>query len=141
MADFEPKTWVVARDTPTLLGVGRVIDTPSYSSPRLTWAEFGPRGSKTTSAFEPGELMPYGEWIATHNHQTPRVGIIYDKVVMPDTDMPCTHIDIPGPRQPHMAVSLDRLREMIDQEEFTETHRIGRSRHEQATDDQGCARA
>jgi hypothetical protein len=53
MADFEPGTEVVVKATPTLLGVGKVIPTPSFSNPRFTWAKFA---QGTECAFEPGEL-------------------------------------------------------------------------------------
>lgn len=131
MADFEPKTWVVIREMPSLLGVGRVTETPSYSSPRLTWVEFGRGEGKTLSAFEPGELMPLSEWVSAHDHHQSQVGRIYTKAIMPEIDMPCTHINgIPHPRAERLAVSIERLREMIDQEQFTETARMGATRHE-----------
>jgi hypothetical protein len=132
MADFEPRTWVVARDTPTLLGVGQVIETPGYSAARLTWAEFHRNSDKRViSAFEPGELMSFSEWVASHNHHKPQVGRIFLKTVMPEIEMPCTHMGgIPAQRR--TPISLERLQEMISQEQFTETQRIGRSRNEQA---------
>lgn len=131
MADFKPRTWVVIRDMPSLLGVGRVTETPTYSAVRLTWVEFGYGVNKTTSAFEPGELMTLSEWITDHDHHLPQVGRIYNRAVMPEIDMPCTHIDgIPAQRSERLAVSIERLHEMINQERFTETARVGAERHE-----------
>lgn len=131
MADYAPKTWVVIREMPTLLGVGRVVETPTYSSSRLTWVEFGKGETKTISAFEPGELQLFGDWVKAHSHHKPQVGRIYNTAIMPSTEMPCLHIDgIPHPRSERLAVSIERLREMIDQEQFTETARVGAKRHE-----------
>lgn len=62
MADFKPGTQVVVREMPSLLGKGWVIDTPSYSTERLTWAQF--KGG-TIAAFEPGELQLLTEWLKT----------------------------------------------------------------------------
>ncbi len=65
MADFKPGIRVVVKTQPTLLGVGKVIETPSYSAtPGLTWARF--RGG-TISAFEPGELLQLTHYIRQHH--------------------------------------------------------------------------
>jgi hypothetical protein len=52
---------VVTKQSPALLGVGRVIPTPKYSSPRLIWAKFS---GDTEAAFEPGELELIQTYIA-----------------------------------------------------------------------------
>lgn len=68
MADFEPGTRVVVKEMPTLLGVGKVIETPAYSQERLTWAKF--KGG-TEAAFEPGELQLLKDYIDTHHAPDP----------------------------------------------------------------------
>lgn len=64
MADFEPGTSVVVKATPTLLGIGEVTPTPSFSNSRFTWAKF--KGG-TEAAFEPGELEALDIWLGSES--------------------------------------------------------------------------
>ena len=77
MADekFQVGERVVIRATPTLLGVGKIITRPTYSSERLTWAKFK---SGTISAFEPGELERLADYIDRHHAE--------DNWRLPDSD-------------------------------------------------------
>lgn len=85
MADFELDTRVVVKEMPTLLGVGRVIETPAYSAtPGLTWARF--KGG-TIAAFTPGELQKLSEWIVQHHSPSVTGRLVHHEPPKPQSVM------------------------------------------------------
>ena len=97
MADFEPGTSVVVKDTPTLLGIGQVIPTPGYSDKRLTWAKF-PGG--TEAAFEPGELEQVFAELSlgpTQSEMTVKLSTLGVNGVMSVPELHEAIMSLPGP--------------------------------------------